>query len=510
MTREGVLEAAAERLRREFGTLLAIRELRRVRRISGDVWSATVVAVATSGEIAVGNFEVGEDGYLSPSLTADTLIDALRRSSVVPAAAGPTAADPMAGGLSSEGGEMLMDESSGNLLEEGPIGDDDVDAMWSAIDELGEEGTKTPDAIYRKAMARGDRTSLRRARDQLPQFLADADARGGTLLKMAEIERKLEEHPIAIGYLEAASREFANRFDIAGLEKSAEIAKELMGERFGDSSIARLLEQNRQRLNPVRVMGTAAVLRGLPVDQVSELAKGAELRTLKKGDMLVREGEPSRSLFVLKSGVLSVLLDTDGALRLVRCCYPGLLLGESSVLLENPKCSASLRAETPVEVWVLEATMVKRVMATSDTLRVRLESTKYMHRIDSFFSLHESLAQLEPGIRDDILACLHSIEPVTDDRAMVTKGEVPEHICLVARGELALYETAKPGFGDMPVGTVGIDAFFGFRDGLHAIPSERTAMARAGSIIITFSAEHLRAMCERYDAHVAHVLERLG
>lgn len=507
MNREGVLDVAAAKLRREFGTLVEIRELRRVRRVSGDTWSASVVCVASAGDVAIGQFEVSDEGAFTPALTADLLIDTLRRSfaSPSPAANGP---DPFASApMLADDGASLTDGS----LTEG-LGDEDVDAMWSAIDELGESSeAKTPDAIYRKALDRGDRGSLRRARDQLPQFLADAETRGTTLLHMAEIEQRLEEVPIAIGYLEAASREFANRFDMVGLENGAAIAKTLMGDRFAESSIGRLLEQNRLRLNPVRVLGSAPLLRGLPVDQISELAKGAELRTLAKGDMLVREGEPSRAVFVIKSGVLAVLLEAqEGGTRLVRCCYPGLLLGESSVLLDNPKCSASLRAETASEVWALDAQVVKRVMATSDTLKVRVESTKYMHRIDSFFSMHESLSQLEPSIRDEILACLHSIEPVEEDRPMVRKGDIPEIICLVARGDLALFDKHEPGPTDTPAITLSTDAFFGFRDGLHGIPSERTAVARRGSIMITFDAAQLRAMVDRYDTHVAHVLERLG
>ena len=45
------------------------------------------------------------------------------------------------------------------------------------------------------------------------------------------------------------------------------------------------------------------------------------------------EGEPSRNVFVVKSGLVGVWLEKpSGGSWLVRCCFPGWLLGESSVL----------------------------------------------------------------------------------------------------------------------------------------------------------------------------------
>jgi hypothetical protein len=500
VTRDGVLEAAKSQLKRDFGELLAIRELRKVRRVSGETWSARVVCILGEGEVPLGHFEVSDSGVVA--LSPDRLVESLR---AIPRR-----------GKSDHPVALAADDEvlSGSLLtDESPLSTEEVEDIWVAFDELADspvEDPKTAAEIYDRAVQRGDRVSYRRARDQLPRLLADAETRGETLYYMAQIERRLDETALALGYVDAGSREYANRFDLEGLERCAALGRELLGDRFSDSSTARLLEQNRARLQPILELFDTPVLRGLPADQRAELAASAKLLTLQRGDYLVREGEPSRAVFVIKSGVLGVFLEDVNGARLVRCCHPGLLLGESSVLLENPRCSASLRAETSAEVWALEAGAVTRVMAACEILKRCLESTKYVHRIDSFFSMHESLGQLDPAVRDDILACLYSIEAVEKDTVLVRKDEVPSVICLVARGELALFDVAEPSAAAKPLGTVGTDAFFGFRDALHAIPSERTAVARAGATVVCFDASGLRTLCNRSQTNVSLVLERLG
>src|SRR5262249_10191708 len=101
---------------------------------------------------------------------------------------------------------------------------------------------------------------------------------------------------------------------------------------FAGSPIHTLLEQSRARLKPMSSLFDARSLETLPDDLRAKLARAATLRTLAPGEMLVNEGDPSRNVFVVKSGLLGVWLEKpSGGSWLVRCCFPGWLLGESSV-----------------------------------------------------------------------------------------------------------------------------------------------------------------------------------
>jgi CRP-like cAMP-binding protein len=263
------------------------------------------------------------------------------------------------------------------------------------------------------AVAKGDRESLLTARGLLPRMLADHDRRGATLFTMAEVEMKLGEPSLAREYLEAASREFADRFDLPALERAAGVALGLSGRStFSGSPIHKLLERSRARLKPLDDLFRAQSLAGLTEAQREELAPHVALRTLGPEEMLVTEGDPSRYFFVVKSGLLGVWLEKPtGGSWMVRCCFPGWLLGESSVLGgPDPRCTASLRAERVSEVWVLPAEAVRAIMDEDLAFAQRIAATKQTHRIDSFFSMHETMGQLDVQVRDDVLSCLQRLE----------------------------------------------------------------------------------------------------
>lgn len=79
MTREQVWENATSFLVREFGRLLEVRDVRRIRRVMGEGWMVTVVLHATSGELHVADVVVDESGAMSPPITADAIVPAVKR-----------------------------------------------------------------------------------------------------------------------------------------------------------------------------------------------------------------------------------------------------------------------------------------------------------------------------------------------------------------------------------------------------------------------------------------------
>ena len=80
MKREEVWKLVAESLRGPFGTLLEVRDVRRVRRVAGDAWTVTVVLAAPSGDLHVADVNVDDAGKISPKLTADDVVAAARKA----------------------------------------------------------------------------------------------------------------------------------------------------------------------------------------------------------------------------------------------------------------------------------------------------------------------------------------------------------------------------------------------------------------------------------------------
>jgi CRP-like cAMP-binding protein len=470
---------------REFGRLLEVRDVRRVRHVVGEGWTITVVLNASSGDLHIADVLVDDSGGMSPVIDANTIVAAIERAR----AAQPTRPSEHVGDM----GDM---EGFGAADDEG----DALDAL-----EMNEDPA---DIRVARAITKGDPASLREARDLLPRLLTDPEKRGATLLTMAEVEIKLDEPSLARGYLDAASRELSDRFDMPALERCASVALELLGkEAYATSAIHGLLEQSRARLKPIADIMDSRSFAGLPESLRAAIEPHVNLRTLASGEDLVREGEPSRNVFVVHSGLLGVWLEKpSGGQWLVRCCFPGWLVGESSVLQENARCTATLRAERVSEVWTIPADAMRAAMAQLPELADRVAATKQIHRIDSFFSMHETMGQLDVQVRDEMLSCLQRLETFETETMLLPANEAPRVACLVARGEVRVFEPGKPG----AVGVVRADGFYGVRDAIHEIASGVEAVASPGSTVAFFDAERLRALCLRSPAHVVAVLERLG
>lgn len=487
MTREEVWDAITGYLRREFGKLLEVRDVRRVRRVAGDSWAVSVVMAATSGDIHVADVHVDEDANIRPLLGPDDVIAAVRAAH---AHAHPTRQPATADAA------LAMSELA-SLNEDEP---DDL-ATLDLMDDLEQRVVSL--------LAVGDPPSLRRAREILPRLLSDPMQRGRTLLSMAKVERTLGEKRLAIGYVEAAAREFGDRFDLPALEDAAAVALDLLGkEAYPGSRIYTLLEQCRMRLRPLASMFDCRSLQELQESGRLALDKACKLRTLAPSEILVVEGDASENIFIVKSGLVGVYLEKpSGGSWLVRCCFPGWLLGESSVLEGgDARCTATLRAERVTEVWSIPSSDVRKAMSADKAFAERIAATKQIHRIDSFFSMHESMSQLDVQVRDEMLSCIQRLESFVEDTIVMPAGEVPMVALLVARGTVALYPEAE---GAQAI-TMEPDTFFGVRDAIHQIPSGLTVVARAGATVAFFDADRLRALCGRSAEHVVAVLERLG
>ncbi len=482
MTPDRAAFVVLEHLRTNFGKLVRIRTPEQRRRAAGPTWCVPVVVVSSEGDIPVAEIDVDEEGRMSPLLDAEDVIRALR--------AGPAQPED-AGAL---GGFAQADALFAEIAAEAGAEETEVEASSRKLRDL-----------FRHT----DDASLVEARKLLPHLLGHAPRRGRVLMMMGEVERKLGEPRLALGYLDAAAHELADRFDLRALEQAASIAFAITGEAgFVHSPIRALLHRCHERLRPLHDMFESPVLALVPEAHRQALDDASLIVLLAPGDTLVREGEPSTSLFIVKSGVVAVVHEKP-AHRFVRCCSPGWLLGESSVLVErDPRCTATLRTDHLTEVWQIDAAAVRAVMAEVPELRAKIIETKTVHGLDSFFSAHESVGQLDTEVRNEMLKCMQSIQTFEERTVVIPSGAPPPVACLVARGRISLHEGASA--EGPPLGHVGVDEFVGVRDLLHRIATPRTAVAEPGTTVVFFGAEALRSLAERSPEQAVAVLERLG
>lgn len=89
-------------------------------------------------------------------------------------------------------------------------------------------------------------------------------------------------------------------------------------------------------------------------DELVEVIRGLELLNYEAGDVIVAEGAPGDSLFVLTTGTVKAFVkDPEGHYHKVREMYEGAFFGEVSMLTRKPR-SATITAATACELLALD------------------------------------------------------------------------------------------------------------------------------------------------------------
>ncbi len=479
-------------LREEYGKLLAHGSIERYRAALGQVWRAPVLCRAGEEEFQVGYVAVDDSGEIVEPVLPEELVAAIR------AAAQSQAGEPVADEL-----KAWEEELASELAEEefaqpeqavGPLeveGQEDAEALWDRVEEL---------------LGKGDEASLLEARNLLPRILVFPEHRAVALSELAWVEMQLGHRDLALDYLEAAAREFADQADVESLRLLCEKVEELVGtEAFQGSVFHKLLLETDARVRPVAGLAQVPVLSGLEPELHEAVEGASDLVVVEPGQDLLREGEPSLNVFFVREGRLAVLVAApSGELRPITMLLPGDLVGESSVLVEGePTCNATVRAEERSVLWRVAAREMLALFARFPGLRDRVAAARELRNIHSFMSLHPTLGGLEDAYRFAVIGCILGVETFGPGTVVVPAGEPPQAGYLVLRGAVAQK------VGGRTIRIFGPDDFLGFRDALHGIASECEYVALESTTLVMFDAERLRQVALDAPPHVATVLERL-
>jgi glycine C-acetyltransferase len=135
----------------------------------------------------------------------------------------------------------------------------------------------------------------------------------------------------------------------------------------------KLPERRRPRVGPDA--GTCAVgARALPSLKPGDLAKlfdGARIESHKAGTCLIQAGTNHGNLYVLRKGGVEIVVDHLGMQVVVGTCREGEIVGEMS-MLDGKGASASVFAETDVEVACLDQAAVRKLAAADPDFGCRL------------------------------------------------------------------------------------------------------------------------------------------
>jgi CRP-like cAMP-binding protein len=485
--------------RAEFGKLLQVRDVAVVRRATGRVWSGDVYCSTREGDVRVGAVCVEETGGIVEIIDVDTVVDSLV---AVRRAATERPSLPAAPGIEAETdfSDLAFDSAPPASGQGAEVAGDDLEGVFDAL-----ESSSIQD-VANRLIATGDREKLLEARNLLPQLLVAPDNRGRVLRQMGELELLLGELELGVNYLEAAAREFADLADVTSLEEIAALTAHVIGpEALETSTVKLLLDRAKARLRPIERIEQAPLFIGLSGEEIFHLQGAGTPIALAPGEDLLREGEPAVKAFVVKTGVLSVRLEAPGGgARIVRSCFPGDFIGESSVLgPAGCTCTATVRSEVQTALWRYDGAQLRDIIAEYPEIGTRIESARTLHRLDSFLSMHDATAALDVAVRDQLLGSINGITRVRTGDRLNAAGGIPTAVYLVVEGRL---EYRVPGGA---VRAYGPDSFAGLKDSLHELPLEGDLVAAADGVVVRFDPNRLKLIATAATPEVIAVLEKM-
>lgn len=499
MDLERAREIMQHYLTEHFGRLVSVDDVEVVRSSSGRIWRGHLSTACSTGKLEVGSITVTSDGQLLGPVSPEDFIDTVLRLGKGQGSLEFEAAQETLSNADDDFSDLALSTSSSSETYGVVDGFDSLGDLFSTHDF-----TDVRSQII-TLLSSGSERDLTKARDLLPQLLSDPERRGLVLRQMGELEMRLGNPEQAQDYFEAAALEFADQARVEDLQKLYELSKTL-GPELDAGRIAAILDQCIKRMLPMKSLQEVPAFAGLGEAVMAELRDAAVLVRMPPGLELLREGDPATHAFVLQSGILSVRLAVDGGeRRLVRCCYPGDFVGESSVL-EPPgaTCTATLTAERETILWQFEGPRLRRLITESTDLYARIIAAKELHCLDSFFSMNQLTNNLHVQVRDHLLGCVTTIRRFHKGTVIGENGVLPKEVYLLARGTV---ECVK---GNRVLRVYEMDSFVGLSDALHELPHEGDLIAREDCRVVVFDIRLLKALVQQAPPEVAAVLERLG
>jgi CRP/FNR family transcriptional regulator, cyclic AMP receptor protein len=117
-------------------------------------------------------------------------------------------------------------------------------------------------------------------------------------------------------------------------------------------------EFNRKR----KFLQRVSLFQDIPRREFGYLFRALVARNYNPGEILFREGEIGRALFILERGLVEVTRqDANGEPARVAILHPGDYFGEMSIMDERPR-TATVAAMEPVRVFLLYKTELEKLV----------------------------------------------------------------------------------------------------------------------------------------------------
>lgn len=120
-----------------------------------------------------------------------------------------------------------------------------------------------------------------------------------------------------------------------------------------------------------KILRELFVFRGLTPLEITQFNKILKSRPVKKGEVIIAEGEEGDAMFIIKSGLFEVRKGRGTNEKIIALLHPGEHFGEMALIDRLPR-SASVVAMSDGELLVLPKDQFLKVLEEFEGLKLRI------------------------------------------------------------------------------------------------------------------------------------------
>jgi len=136
-------------------------------------------------------------------------------------------------------------------------------------------------------------------------------------------------------------------------------------------------------------------------DEIKEIAGTIKLKKYLPGEIIVKQGDEGGSMYVIKSGILSVEIKTaTGQSRWVKDLIQNDFFGEIS-LLTGEKRTATIKAKTSAEIYELQANELKGIIKNNPKIAEKLNLIIEKRKEEMLKAIEDETLEIDESIKDE-------------------------------------------------------------------------------------------------------------
>ena len=128
---------------------------------------------------------------------------------------------------------------------------------------------------------------------------------------------------------------------------------------MNEDRLARKLDEDYARR--VDALSKVDVFRALDAEKIDGLARKLRMVIFGPGEVILHQGDPGDSLYVVRSGRVAVRIDTRGGHREIATLSPGQFFGEMSLMTGESR-TATVVAKSDVECYIVEKDAFQQIL----------------------------------------------------------------------------------------------------------------------------------------------------